>query len=205
MEDIQHDKEVKVKRIDNSFLSSSSYLIYSDSRNSCFLVDCGDTDELLAWVNERKLTLSMVLLTHCHSDHIYGLNKVLKQYPDLVIVTNTFGKEGLYSDKINLSKYHDRSFIYEGNRFLLIEDKDNVDKLLEIGVGILPTPGHHPSCLSYKIGSFIFTGDSYIPGSKLVTNLPKGNKKTAQKSVEQIVNLVKKEKLQVMPGHYNID
>ena len=49
---------------------------------------------------------------------------------------------------------------------------------------------------------YIFTGDSYIPGFKVVTNLPKGNKIQALESVVKIKSLV--EGRTICPGHGEI-
>jgi len=45
----------------------------------------------------------------------------------------------------------------------------------------------------------LFTGDAYIPGCKVVTNLPEGDKVLAAASVERILGL--SEGLEVCPGH----
>lgn len=44
-------------------------------------------------------------------------------------------------------------------------------------------------CLTYILDNYIFTGDAYIPKTKVVTKLPKGNKLQAQRSIEKIIEL----------------
>ena len=56
------------------------------------------------------------------------------------------------------------------------------------------TPGHNPGCLTIVIGDLLFTGDAYIPEINIVTNLPKGDKKLAEKSLERIKKLAKGKK-----------
>lgn len=202
MEGILQDSVIKIKRVDNFFLSSSSYLVYNENPSLCFLIDCGDTDTLLDSIKDMNLELSLILLTHCHCDHIYGLNELLEVYPNIIVVTNNEGKIGLYSDKVNLSKYHDRSFIYKGSRIYCIEDEYTISILEKMGIEVVKTPGHHPSCLSYRFGNYFFTGDSYIPGNKVITSLPKGNKVVANISTQKICDFAKSEKLQVLSGHF---
>ena len=50
------------------------------------------------------------------------------------------------------------------------------------------------------VGDNLFTGDAYISGVKVVTNLPKGNKKLAQDSIERILGLA--EGKTIRSGHY---
>lgn len=45
----------------------------------------------------------------------------------------------------------------------------------------------------------MFTGDAYIPGVKVVTKLPKGNRKLAAESIERIESLAKGKN--ICPGH----
>ena len=65
---------------------------------------------------------------------------------------------------------------------------------------VLATPGHNPSCLTYMVGSDLFTGDAYIPGSKVVTNLPGSDKHAAASSLTRLIALVPTKTLH--PGHF---
>jgi glyoxylase-like metal-dependent hydrolase (beta-lactamase superfamily II) len=191
---------LNVITIRNNLFSSATYVVtLNNSDSDLFIIDCGDIFPLLPYLELRKNVI--VLLTHSHFDHIYGLNALLQKKTDVRIITNNIGKESLYSAKRNLSKYYGDSFEYMGNNVFCIEQEEIIDYLSTLGVKVLFTPGHNPSCLTYKIGRYLFTGDSYIPGLKTVSNLPFGSKTLANESLEKILNLVNEEKLQVMPGH----
>jgi len=64
------------------------------------------------------------------------------------------------------------------------------------------TPGHNLGCLTMVMGDLIFTGDSYIPGVKVSTQLPGGDKKLAQLSLDRILRLA--EGKRICPGHGEI-
>ena len=76
---------------------------------------------------------------------------------------------------------------------------DSTELFDGICLKVIATPGHNPSCLTFQIGDYLFTGDSYIPDVKVVTNLPGGNKKQAQESLSMILKLV--EGKNICPGH----
>ncbi len=61
------------------------------------------------------------------------------------------------------------------------------------------TPGHSPCCVTWVLDDMMFTGDSYIPGVKTVTNLPHCDKKQAACSEILIKKLA--EHRTVYPGH----
>lgn len=182
----------------NSIFNSNTYLIKDKSYDYCWLIDIGDTDYLI----DNSLNINGIFLTHSHFDHIYGINKIIEKFPDCIIYTSKSGNEALYSDKLNLSKYHESPLIFNGNNVKIINENDKIEIFPNISLEVIETPGHCPSCLTYYTNKYIFTGDSYIPGINLVTNLPKGNKIQAQESLEKIKELAKNRI--ICPGHGEI-
>ena len=163
-----------------------------------WLLDCGDVEPLLHLIGDG--TLRGVMLTHGHYDHIYGLNILLTMFPSMVIYTNEAGKEELLSDKRNFSKYINDPFILQKpENVILVEDGQGID--LFDGIQAVPvfTPGHSPSCVTWVIGGAVFTGDSYIPGVKTVTNFPLSNRAQSAASELIIRDLISHR--DVYPGH----
>lgn len=56
-----------------------------------------------------------------------------------------------------------------------------------------------PFLIFLLVEDHLFTGDSYIPGVKVVTNLPGGDRRTAAESVSKILELGKGKK--ICAGH----
>lgn len=182
----------------NSIFNSNTYLIEDKSYDYCWLIDIGDTDYLI----DNSLNIKGIFLTHSHFDHIYGINKIIEKFPNCTIYTSKSGGDALYSDKLNLSKYHESPLIFSGNNIKIINENHKLEIFPNIYLEVLATPGHCSSCLTYYTDNYIFTGDSYIPGVKVVTNLPKGNKIQAQESLEKIKELAKNRI--ICPGHGEI-
>ena len=65
---------------------------------------------------------------------------------------------------------------------------------------VIETPGHNQGSLSFKLQHFCFTGDSLIPGNKVVTKLKSGNKEAAKKSIFKLKTQLQS-KDSIMPGH----
>ena len=70
-------------------------------------------------------------------------------------------------------------------------------------VEVFETPGHDKSCLTYKVENHVFSGDSYIPGIKVMASFPNSNREEAWISKERIMELIKD--CNLYPGHGNID
>ena len=103
------------------------------------------------------------------------------------------------SVKLNLSKYYGTPMVYWGENIKVVREEDSITLLDGINVKAIETPGHSPTCITYLVGNYVFSGDSYIPGYNVVTNLPNGNKKEADKSKARIIRLAESRIL--CPGH----
>lgn len=188
-----------VDYITNRIFNSRTYILSNGEYDHVWLVDCGDTDKVLEEIGKKSV--EGVLLTHAHSDHIYGLEELMKRFPAVKIYTNVEGVEALKLPKLNISHYNSE---YPD---ISIDAPDNLNTLKEgdelkvLGetVQVYETPGHAPSCITYIIGDKAFTGDAYIPGVKVFTGFPHANKKQAEKSVVRILQLTTDCK--IMPGH----
>lgn len=190
---------LKVDYIVNSFFDSITWLLSNEGSSWVWLVDCGDVEPITEKLGGKNL--AGVLLTHAHFDHIYGLPEILVRYPNCKIFTNEIGRETLADAKLNMSLYHETPLTIECQQITTICcEGDEVELFDNKKARVFETPGHHPSCLTFMIEDNLFTGDAYIPGIKVVTNLPKGDKKQAQESLERIKTLA--EGMIIRPGHY---
>lgn len=188
---------LKVEYIVNSFFCSMTWLLSETEGNQVWLIDCGDVEPVIKKIGGKNI--AGVLLTHAHFDHIYGLPELLERYPDCRIYTNEVGRDTLASAKLNMSLYHETPLKVEGPQISICGEGDGILLFDNITAKVYETPGHHPSCLTYKVGNNLFTGDEFIPGRKVVTNLPKGDKKLAQESLSRIKQLAIG--LSICPGH----
>lgn len=195
---------MQVTRITNTFYSSNTFVLSENDSPFVWLVDCGDyVSQIKPFLNGR--TIKGILLTHTHSDHIYGLNDLLRDYPDVQICSNEFGKKALRDARLNLSKYHsevtDLTIECEAN-MVVVDEGDKIDLFDNHKARSLSTPGHDESCISYIVDDYIFTGDSFIPGFKVSASFPHSNKNDALASYERLK--LTSRGYWVCPGHGEI-
>lgn len=191
---------IQIKEIVNSIFTSKTYILFCKGRDKAWLVDIGDIEPVVEFLQEKKLMVEGVFLTHGHFDHIYGLPSLLEHYPNCKVYTTEFGKKTLASDKLNMSRYHEMPIIYEGGKVVVVHEGERLklfdgEPLLEF----YETPGHNPGCLTMVLGDKIFTGDAYIPGVGANTQLPHANKEQAQQSLERILKMA--EGKRILCGH----
>lgn len=184
-----------VTQVVNSIFRSCSYVLTQGQGS--WLVDCGDVDRLLPIIGGE---LRGVLLTHAHFDHIYGLNNLMALYPSVTVYTSQPGLDGLLSDKLNFSRYYGDPIVLDNpDRVKVVDDRATVQLFDGISVQAVYTPGHSPGCVTWMTADVIFTGDCYIPGVKVVTNLPHCDKAQAAHSEALIRQLAQSRT--VYPGH----
>ena len=193
-----------VNKFVNSVFNSNTYILSIEKAQNCWLIDCGDAEVLIDWIQEHNKNLVGIFITHSHFDHIYGLNKVIETFPDCSIYTSQKGKEGLFSDKLNFSKYNGDRFIYQYDNISILEDYDFVELFPNVLMYAITTPGHDWSCLTYNSGNYLFTGDSFLPDYKIITKFPKSDKIQAKESLFKIKTMIKLGARNVYPGHGNI-
>ena len=201
--------------INNSIMNSVTYVLYREDVDYCVLIDCGEWETLKPVIERIGKSVKAVLLTHGHSDHIYGLVGLLQMYPEAEVYTTEYGHLELQSDRKNLSFYHGYPFIVMGyhQKTLIGGEVLHFEDLTDVEV--IATPGHSPSCLSYKISSsmasefhafkgVLFTGDAYIPGINVFTKFPKANKQLAEES-RTLLSQMESEGYIIYCGHHDYE
>ena len=98
-------ERLNIDFITNTVFSSRTYWLTEKNQKDVWLVDCGDIEKVVKRLPKSSRILG-VLLTHVHFDHIYGLNQLLRLFPDCKVYTNDFGQKSLTDPKRNFSRYH---------------------------------------------------------------------------------------------------
>lgn len=195
---------VDIHDITNTVFTSKTYILSKEGCDKAWLVDIGDVEPVLEFLNSNRLAVGGVFLTHAHFDHIYGLEALVEHFPECKVYVTEYAKQALASDRLNLSRYHGVRINYNKNNVVIVHEGESM-KLFEEEPQMLfyETPGHNPGCLTMVIGDIIFTGDAYIPSVGTNTQLPYSNKQLAKQSLDRIINLTVGRKL--FPGHCTKD
>ena len=181
---------LKVTQFVNDIFSSNMYLLTDNNYPYCWLVDIGDYYKIASFLPEG-IDIKGLLLTHTHFDHIYGINELHKAQPSCIIYTSAYGRDALFDDRKNLSRYHDAPVVYEGDVVKVLDDGDEIELFPGQLATVYSTPGHCPSELTISVNNYVFTGDAYIPGLKVITHLPGGDRELAVQSEKRIKELAR--------------
>jgi glyoxylase-like metal-dependent hydrolase (beta-lactamase superfamily II) len=165
-----------------------------------WIIDPGDSAQLLVWLKQNTKIVLGILLTHSHIDHIYGINDICLKYPLAKIYASRNSKNGLFSPKTNGSYYLDIPYYVENENIEYINNGDIIKLWEGVSAFVFETPGHDYDCVSYHIKNNLFTGDALIPGVKPHTKSKKADKQIAYNTIKWIKKTFDDMTL-IYPGH----
>jgi hydroxyacylglutathione hydrolase len=192
---------VIVKKFINKILSSNSYVIHKNGEGSVWLVDPGESEQLLNWIDENQKKVVGILLSHTHIDHIYGVNDICERFQDLTIYASNFATEGMNSTKSNGSYYMGMPYVINHNIINFVKENSKIELFKDKTIAkVISTPGHNNDCISFSIDNCLFTGDALIPGVKVHTKSKRGDKLIALESINKILYTFPGDTI-IYPGH----
>ncbi|MGA7799529.1 MAG: MBL fold metallo-hydrolase [Gammaproteobacteria bacterium] len=146
-----------------------TYVVYDEASKDAVLIDpvldldttpwrtfTDSIEKVERFINDHHLTVHWILETHVHADHMSGAAELKKRlHARCAIGENIRVVQEVFKDTFNL----DSRFPTDGRQFdRLLKNGDQLDAGA-LQVEVLHTPGHTPACLTYKIGTALFTGD----------------------------------------------
>jgi len=120
------------------------YIIEDHASKQAAIVDpAWDVNEILKLTTLRGLNVTNILLTHCHHDHINGVEEVLNQHDaqiHLMKAENDFWSPGFIKPRM-----------LRGGDIIILGDTQ---------IEALHTPGHSKGSACYMIGNQLIAGDT---------------------------------------------
>lgn len=188
---------MKIHQLNLGELRVNCYLAET-APSRCVIVDLGgDPDYLLRYLDEKKLTLTKILLTHGHFDHIGGVEAVRKATGAEVYI-HEFDAKMLTSEIYSLAK--GMSFVpFEPvDEWISVYD-DCIINDGELSFKVIHTPGHSEGSVCYICDDVIFSGDTLFCGSVGRTDFPGSNPIDMRNSLARLALL--DGDYRVLPGH----
>lgn len=161
--------ELSVKKFITGPIETNTFVLFNSDK-ACIIFDpSAGCDEVLEYIDEEKLALEAVCLTHAHFDHFMGLEEIVKKYVGIDIWIHPDEKKMLLDPEFNGSYMIGAELMFDG------PVKDCVEGKMQIGsfeFDIYHIPGHSPGGLAYVIDEHCLSGDSLFAGSVGRTDFP---------------------------------
>ncbi|KAJ3205807.1 hypothetical protein HDU67_008628 [Dinochytrium kinnereticum] len=121
-------------------------------------IDTKLADDLLAWIHQEKISVSHILETHVHADHLTAAHYIKTKLGGTVPVC--IGENITTVQQVVKQKYDlPSSFRTDGSQFDILLSNGSTFTIGNSKVLVMHTPGHTPDSNSYLIGENIYVGD----------------------------------------------
>ena len=185
-------------------IQENTYIVWDDTKE-CIVIDAGNLsareDKMLAeFIEEQGLKPVLAVNTHCHFDHILGVE----------FLRETYGvKFAASSADLPLLKSGRASGAMFGMELGALPEAIDIDLATtpEVRFGntvlrVIATPGHTPGCVSLldEESKTLFTGDTLFRESIGRTDLPGGDYPTIMRSILGSI-LPLGDEVTIYPGH----
>ncbi|WP_336929741.1 MBL fold metallo-hydrolase [Acinetobacter tandoii] len=178
-----------------------SYVVSDSVSQQCAIIDSvlnydaasatthtTSADEIIAYIHQNSLSVTWILETHVHADHMTASQYLKQQVGGVVAMSE---KIAIVQDTFT-AIYHIEPKYFNSTRSFdyLFKDGEHF-KIGEIDAYNIPTPGHTPACLSYVIGDAVFVGDTlFMPDYGTARcDFPKGSADILYDSVQKLYAL----------------
>ena len=170
---------------------TNCYIVQDETTKETMVIDPGgEANKIIEMLDVIEAKVKYIYLTHCHGDHIGGVNELKEKYGGKIIAQRN-AAENLLNPEITLTRFM-------GVKDVIIEVDSRVDDndlihLGELEFEVLHTPGHTSggSCLYCETENLLFSGDTLFRGTWGRTDVPTG-------SLDDIINSITN-KLMVLP------
>ena len=153
------------------------------SRRAAVVDPAWDADAVIRFAAEHGLTITDILLTHTHYDHVNALDAL---YAGTQAAVHLHKEEAAYWQRLP-----------DGG--VLHQDGDRI-AFGETEIRVIHTPGHTPGSVCYHIGDDLITGDTLFVYGCGRCDLPGGDAHAMRASLTRIMSELPPQTV-IHPGH----
>ena len=179
-------------------MGTNCYVLADEVTKKAAIIDAPEQPEqILSFLAEKGYTLTDIILTHGHFDHILALPELL-QKTDAVLSVHKNGRDFLKDSSCNLADYAGVSWTPVEPDVLLHEG--DVLSLAGEQFRVIHTPGHTADSICLYGGGMLLSGDTLFQLSVGRTDFPTGDLKEEIASIKEKL-MVLPDDTKVYPGH----
>ncbi len=188
---------IQSERLVLGALETNCYVAWTPGGRGIVIDPADEPARILALVRERGVTVTAVVLTHAHFDHLLGAEVVCRA-TGAPLYVGAADALSLTDPARNLSGLFSPACPVTLPGARPLAEAETV-ALGEESLTVLETPGHSPGSLCLYVPGMLFSGDTLFRGSVGRLDLPGGDAAAMTASLERLKALP--EDTRVYPGH----
>lgn len=182
--DVSSSEKIILQQMEAGPMGNFMYCIGDAKTKEVAVVDpAWDVDFLCAGAQKNGFTITSILLTHGHPDHINGLKEILSRHDVPAYISR-----------------HETSFLKPRHKNIVeVEDRQKLS-VGNIAIECILTPGHTPGSQCFWVPDLLITGDTLFIDGCGRCDLPGGNPKQMYESLYNTI-LQLSDSTMIYPGH----
>lgn len=179
---------------------TNCYIIVDETQKKAMVIDpAGEVPKIIEILDTLGAELVYIYLTHCHADHINGVNELKKEKGGKVLIHRK-GRENLANRIPVLAEYIGLPPIYVKEDSIV--DDDDILHVGDLEFRVIYTPGHTDdgTSLYCEKEEMLFSGDTLFKGAWGRVDLPTSDFDSIMNSIINKL-LILPENTIVYPGH----
>lgn len=179
---------------------TNCYILIDEIQKKAMVIDpAGNVDKIITILDNLGAKLEYIYLTHCHADHINGVNELKKERGGKVLIHRK-GRENLENRVPVLAEYIGLPQIYVKEDSIV--DDEDILHVGDIELRVIYTPGHtnDGTSLYCEKEEMLFSGDTLFKGAWGRVDLPTSDFDSIMNSIIKKL-LILPENTIVYPGH----
>ena len=179
---------------------TNCYIIVDETQKKAMVIDpAGEVPKIIEILDTLGAELVYIYLTHCHADHINGVNELKKEKGGKVLIHRK-GRENLENRGPVLAEYIGLPPIYVKEDSIV--DDDDILHVGDLEFRVIYTPGHTDdgTSLYCEKEEMLFSGDTLFKGAWGRVDLPTSDFDSIMNSIINKL-LILPENTIVYPGH----
>lgn len=181
-------------------VATNCYIVGSESSKRGMIIDPGaEARQILSTVSDLGLTISLIVVTHLHFDHVGALAPVKEKTGAKIAVHETEAEAGLGIFSRMISSMTGGTFSQSPKPDRLLKDSDTIE-VDGLRFTVLYTPGHSPGGISLYGHGIVFSGDALFNYGIGRTDFPGCSHEELMNSIQNKLMTLPDETI-VYPGH----
>jgi hydroxyacylglutathione hydrolase len=178
------NSSIYLKQVELGPMANYVYFVGDPQTREVAVVDpAWDVDRIVEMARENDLTITKILITHSHFDHINGVEALLNRTKAKVYINKTEAEfmKAIWPDLVKV-------------------DSGDTTRVGHVDITFLHTPGHTPGSQCFLVQNHLISGDTLFIGACGRCDLPGSNPEDMYHSLTQRLAKLDDRTI-VFPGH----
>ena len=168
-------------------LETNCYIVWSQDGQGIVIDPADDADSICSFIRDKDITVTAVVLTHAHFDHMLAAGEVCHLLSAPLYVGR--GDQDALSDSHrNLSGWFTPPMEIDLTAERCLAEDDTIS-FGDTTLTVMETPGHTPGCICLLGDGVVFSGDTLFYGSIGRLDFPGGDSRKMAESLNRLMLL----------------